>query len=60
MDGGGGRHGVKVLNAGQALATVLVDELVRCGLSDTFVAPGSPPRPWRWRWPGIPASGRTC
>ena len=32
---------MKAVNAGQALATVLVDELVRCGLGHACVAPGS-------------------
>lgn len=32
---------MKALNAGQALAMVLVDELVRCGLAHACVAPGS-------------------
>lgn len=32
---------MKALNAGQALATVLVDELARCGLAHACIAPGS-------------------
>ena len=32
---------MKAVNAGQALATVLVDELVRNGLAHVCIAPGS-------------------
>lgn len=33
--------GMRAANAGQALAMVLVDELVRCGVTHAFVGPGS-------------------
>src|SRR5690606_10965079 len=46
-DRSGDGHGVSVpggggaVNPATALATVLLDELVRCGLSDVVIAPGS-------------------
>jgi 2-succinyl-5-enolpyruvyl-6-hydroxy-3-cyclohexene-1-carboxylate synthase len=38
---GGGGEFVKPANASHALATAIVDELVRCGVTDVALAPGS-------------------
>jgi 2-succinyl-5-enolpyruvyl-6-hydroxy-3-cyclohexene-1-carboxylate synthase len=52
---------VNAENAGHALATVLVDELIRCGVEHACLGPGSrstplalaldarPEMPWAWR-----------
>src|SRR3569833_4461714 len=39
--GAGGATGGRAVNPATALATVLVDELARCGLTDVVLAPGS-------------------
>jgi 2-succinyl-5-enolpyruvyl-6-hydroxy-3-cyclohexene-1-carboxylate synthase len=45
---------MKALNAGQALATVLVDELVRNGLAHACIAPGSRSTPMAMAFAGHP------
>src|SRR2546422_7511857 len=52
-----GRLGVKALNAGPALAPVLVDELVRNGLAHACIAPGSRSTPMAMAFAGHPGVG---